>query len=370
MYLSIYKGGELFETTSPLIANRTMESLEDIKKRVDIVAFAEMLGVEVTPNRKQARCFNKQMHKHGDSNPSLSFTTKNGVGYFKCFACNISGSIVDLLAEFKGIDTKEAIKQVKQMYTSGEIKPITSGKMTLSQVTQEVVIADRGIKDTYNKLYAICSKYGLGDIKDYLTGDKRGLSEETINRFRLFAINKPQEVIKELKDVCSIEELLTAGLFDKGNSGVYFKFKDYPVVIPYTQGEDIVYIKARRLDSKQPKYMQVKGLSIPLFNRDVLKTMDKTEPLYICEGEFDTMITAQNGFNAVGVVGVNGLKQEIIRELVGFNVYLAFDNDTAGQVAVKDVANRLILGGVNVLGQTDLPEGVKDLTDYFITNKQ
>jgi hypothetical protein len=27
----------------------------------------------------------------------------------------------------------------------------------------------------------------------------------------------------------------------------------------------------------------------------------------------------------------------------------------------------LILGGVNVLGQTDLPEGVKDLTDYFIT---
>lgn len=113
--------------------------------------------------------------------------------------------------------------------------------------------------------------------------------------------------------------------------------------------------------------MQVKGLSIPLFNRDILKTMDKTEPLYICEGEFDTMITAQNGFNAVGVVGVNGLKQEIVKELVGFNVYLAFDNDTAGQVAIKEVANRLVLGGVNVLGQVDLPEGVKDLTDYFLT---
>ena len=155
-------------------------------------------------------------------------------------------------------------------------------------------------------------------------------------------------------------------MFDKGSRGVYFKFKDYPVVIPYIEGEDIVYIKARRLDSKQPKYMQVKGLSIPLFNRDILKTVDKTKPLYICEGEFDTMITAQNGFNAVGVVGVNGLKQEIIRELVGFNVYLAFDNDTAGQVAVKEVANRLVLGGVNVLGQVDLPEGVKDLTDYFI----
>lgn len=338
-----------------------MESLEDIKKRVDIVEFAERLGVEVLPNRKQARCFNKQMHKHGDSNPSLSFTSKNGIGYFKCFACNIGGSIVDLLAEFKGIDTKEAIKQIKEMYGSGDLPKV---KTRLPEVA-EVKVADKGIRDTYNKLYDICNKHGLGKVKDYLTGDKRGLTEDTIESFRLFAINKPKEIEEELKEVCSMEELLTAGLFAKGR-GSYFKFKDYPVVIPYIEGGDIVYIKARRLDSKNPKYMQVSGLSLPLFNRDILKTMDKTEPLYICEGEFDTMITAQNGFNAVGVVGVNGLKQEIIQELVGFNVYLSFDNDKAGQTAVKEVANKLILAGVTVLGQTDLPEGVKDLTDYFM----
>jgi len=341
-----------------------MEKLEDIKKRVDIVEFAERLGVEVLPNRKQARCFNKKMHKHGDIHPSLSFTSKNGVGYFKCFSCGIGGSIVDLLAKFKGIDTKEAIKEIKKMYGSGDLPPVKI-KPRLPEVT-EVRVADKGVSSTYNKLYSICSKHGLGKVKDYLTGDKRGLTEDTIKRFRLFAINKPQEVVKELKRVCSMEELLKAGLFDTGSNGEYFKFKDYPVVIPYIEGEDIVYIKARRLDGKNPKYMQVKGLSIPLFNRDILKTMDKTEPLYICEGEFDTMITTQNGFNAVGVVGVNGLKPEIIQELVGFDVYLAFDNDTAGQTAIKEVANRLILAGVNVLGQIDLPEGVKDLTDYFM----
>jgi DNA primase len=341
-----------------------MERLEDIKKRVDIVEFAERLGVEVLPNRKQARCFNKQMHKHGDIHPSLSFTSKNGVGYFKCFSCGIGGSIVDLLAEFRGIDTREAIKEIKQMYGSGDLPPVKI-KTRLPEVT-EVRVADKGVSSTYNKLYSICTKHGLGEIKSYLTGDKRGLTEDTIKRFRLFAINKPQEVIKELKEVCSMEELLKAGLFDTGSNGEYFKFKDYPVVIPYIEGEDIVYIKARRLDSKNPKYMQVKGLSIPLFNRDILKTMDKTKPLYICEGEFDTMITAQNGFNAVGVVGVNGLKPEIVEELVGFNVYLAFDNDKAGQTAIKEIANKLILAGVTVMGQIDLPEGVKDLTDYFM----
>jgi DNA primase len=78
------------------------------------------------------------------------------------------------------------------------------------------------------------------------------------------------------------------------------------------------------------------------------------------------MITTQNGFNAVGVIGVNGLKQEIIEDLVGFNVYIAFDNDKAGQSAIKEVAMRLREAGVVVLGQIDLPEGIKDLTEYFI----
>jgi len=355
-----------------------MEDIKDIKKRIDIVSFAESLGVEVSPNRKNAKCFNKQFHKHGDHNPSLAFTkTKNGEGYFKCFACGISGSIVDLYALVKGLEVGEAIREIRQQHgNSGGVttlKPITGRLENLKnnsglegEFSDTIKKATKEIQTTYKKLYEICTRQRLSDTaRTYLIGQDRGLTEETINRFKLFSISKADLVIKELKEVCSTEELLNAGLFANGSRGTYFKFTDYPVVIPYLEDGEIVYIKARRLDGKNPKYMQVSGLSIPLFNKDLLKTFDKTKPLYICEGEFDAMITTQNGFNAVGVVGVNGLKQEIIEDLTGFIVYLAFDNDKAGQTAIKEVAQKLIGAGVIVLGQIDLPDGVKDLTEYF-----
>ncbi len=344
-----------------------MEDIADIKKRIDIVSFAESLGVEVMPNRKNAKCFNKQFHKHGDSNPSLGFTVnKNGEGYFKCFACGISGSIVDLYALVKGVEVSEAIRGIKQQYGDNELVPLAK-IVKPTKTYSEVRKASKEVKETYKKFYQVCIKQGLSKpIKEYLMGQERGLTEETIKQFKLFSISKTEQLVNELKEVCSTEELIEAGLFAKSSRGTYFKFADYPVVIPYLEDGEIVYIKARRLDRKNPKYMQVSGLSIPLFNSDLLKTLDKTKPLYICEGEFDTMITTQNGFNAVGVIGVNGLKQEIIEDLVGFNVYIAFDNDKAGQSAIKEVAMRLREAGVVVLGQIDLPEGIKDLTEYFI----
>jgi len=360
-----------------------MEDIHDIKKRIDIVSFAESLGVEVMPNRKNARCFNKQAHKHGDQNPSLAFTkTKSGEGYFKCFACGISGSIVDLYAFVKGIEVGEAIKEIKRQHGNintattpkrftGQVENSKNNSSLEGQVTDTIKKAPPRIKNTYNIFYEVCRKQGLNDyVGDYFRGGTRGLTQGTIEKFKLFSMSNALKITQTLKEVCKEEELIEAGIYAQGSKGAYFKFTNYPVGIPYIENGEIVYIKARRLDGKHPKYMQVGGLSIPLFNRDILKTMDRTQPLYICEGEFDAMITTQNGFNAVGVIGVNGLKQDIVEDLVGFKVYLAFDNDEAGQTAIKQVAQRLIGAGVVVLGQADLPQGVKDLTEYFIKSEK
>ena len=341
-----------------------MQDILEIKKRIDIVEFAEALGVEVMPNRRSAKCFNKSMHNHGDSNPSLHFKVKeNGEGYFKCFACSISGSIVDLLAEFKGISTTEAIREIQREYGEGEGVKVGKRKPRTAPYIPKPKVADKETKEIYQVLYETANKQGMSKkVKDYLTGDNRGLTEDTIKRFKLFSMDKPEQISQLLQKDYSIKKLVKAGLFAKGKSGYYFRFNGYPVGIPYLEGGEIVYIKARRLDSKSPKYMQVGGLSLPLFNRDILK--EGKEPIYICEGEFDTIITAQNGYSAVGIVGVNGLKSEIIEELIGLEVILAFDNDKAGQEAVKEVVKKML--GVNVVGQIDLPEGVKDLTEFFI----
>lgn len=338
--------------------------LEELKKRIDIVELARHLGIEVLPNGKQAHCFNRSAHKHGDKTPSLSFTTRNGEGFFKCFSCNIYGDIFNLYALYKGITLGEAIKDLKATidYSTKGLQ----GPARVADTKKEVampIIATPNIRKTYRDFYNICYKNytreGLFKLLKYLKGEYRGLSNETIAEFGLFWI--PEGIADELKKETSQENLEEAGLF-KGN---YFRFSKYEVGIPYLEAGEIVYIKARRLDGGNPKYMQVAGLSIPLFNSDILKTMDRLEDLYICEGEFDTMIAIQNGLNAVGVVGVNGLTGPIVEMLKGFNVYLAFDNDDKGQEAIDREVTGLRQSGVNVLGKLDL-EGSKDLTEFYL----
>ncbi len=343
-----------------------MEDIGELKKRIDIVDFAERLGLFVIPQKKKARCFNTSMHKRGDKNPSLSFKVNpNGEGYFKCFACGVSGSIVDLLAGAKGIGISEAIKEIKRDYGTGEgIKPIEYKKA--DDIKQDLtVIADKKTKEIFKALLELAKNEGISkQVKDYLTGDSRGLTEETIERFGLFCMSNTDFITKELQKYYDTKDLVKAGLFADYGNGLYFNFKDYPVGIPYIQGGEVVYIKARALNgNKNPKYMQVKGLSLPLFNRDVL--VNKGEVVYICEGEFDTIIATQNGYLAVGVVGVNGLKDSFIDDLLGFEVVLALDNDDIGNTAIKTLATKLVNRGVRVLGQIDLPKGINDLTDFF-----
>ena len=78
-----------------------------------------------------------------------------------------------------------------------------------------------------------------------------------------------------------------------------------------------------------------------LFNGDVLNKIRPDENLIICEGEFDTMILAQEGYNAIGVPGVTNVPIDHIILIRNQNVYLAFDNDEAGEAAMQKIKNLL-----------------------------
>ena len=65
-------------------------------KAIPILEVAQRLRLEVDRN-KQAHCFNG----HDSKTPSLSF--KPDKNYFRCFSssCNIKGSAIDLVKEYK-----------------------------------------------------------------------------------------------------------------------------------------------------------------------------------------------------------------------------------------------------------------------------
>ena len=82
----------------------TPEKIAQIKDETDTVALSESLGVDVMAGGKEARCFNKDGHKHGDSNPSMQLF-RDG---FKCHACGIKGDAIELVKIIKGLPFPEA----------------------------------------------------------------------------------------------------------------------------------------------------------------------------------------------------------------------------------------------------------------------
>jgi DNA primase len=199
----------------------------------------------------------------------------------------------------------------------------------------------------YSYLESLCN--GIDDrVKEYLTGNQRKLTLETIKRFRIFSIKDVNKIIEGLKRKFTEEELKFSGLFnEKGN----FMYLYNRIIIPYLEEDKIVYLRGRyfyngKYDTDKYKYLGLynayaKTLSAKRFyNIDVLRSPNDSR-LVICEGEFDTMIACQNNATAIGIGGVGNIPEEKIQLLDNFEIYIAFDNDAAGQEATNKIAKIL-----------------------------
>lgn len=321
--------------------------LNKIKESIDIIDLAKRLGLEV--KHKQARCFNYAKHKHNDNNFSLGFYENNTK--FKCFTCGVSGSVVDLYMGVKGVDLKTAIKDLSDI-TGLEVLPT-------KRIVEKVIKNSEPLEALAEHCKGVDS-----ETLNYLTGDKRGLSELTIERFKLFSIRDYNEVAEYLKKNFKVKELQDIGLLNDKENFTFYKHK---VVVPFYKAGKIVFIQGRRIDGGTPKYINC-SLPVVLFNIDKLLKLNKGDTVYICEGVYDAMILEQYGYNAVAILGVQGFKPEWVGLFKGLNTVLCLDNDTAGEEETKELASIFLSKGIEVKVK-ELPEEFKDVTDYFLERK-
>ena len=118
------------------------------------------------------------------------------------------------------------------------------------------------------------------------------------------------------------------------------------------------------------KYQSTAGVANRLFNGDILKTLKKGERVYLCEGEFDTMILEQYGKHAVGVLGVSNYEDDTIKRLNDFDLVIAFDNDERGRKEALKISNIFYKQTGREVIREKLPEGIKDITELIIKRQQ
>jgi len=351
------------------MTNRTHKiDLDRLKKAMPIMDLAKSLGLEI--RGRQARCYNSQEHKNNDRNFSLGLDVARN--RFKCFACGEQGSIIDLYKQVKGLELSQAIKELAemtgltpishQMGYKGQSKPYkaTSTPYKADIRQPEAHSEDLGAySDIYEEFCFVCA--GLDqESNNFLKG--RGLEQETLDRFLLFSVKDYQATDKHLKSKFSTDELQKAGLLSEKGSLIFYKHK---IIIPFLQDGRIIFLQGRRLDQEQPKYLHLKR-PVSLYNRDALAELEKGKKIYIAEGVFDAMMLEQNGYKAVGILGVNNFKPDYIDLFKGLDVVLALDNDEAGERGTNELAKMFYLKGQGVSSK-QLPDGIKDITDYFLS---
>lgn len=163
----------------------------------------------------------------------------------------------------------------------------------------------------------------------------RGLKQRTITKYRL-------------------------GFCDDGR---YRNSISIPYLNPYTH--DIRTIRFRYLNPISHKYDGIKGASGHLYN--VENTL--APKVWVCEGEFDSLVLTQAGFPAVSVPGANSFKPAWKYLFTNCDtVSLVFDADEAGDRAAQRLAS--LLGDVVAdLRIIRLPEGL-DVTDAWLKNEE
>lgn len=162
---------------------------------------------------------------------------------------------------------------------------------------------------------------------DYLTKE-RGLTEETINHFNL-------------------------GYDEKKKA----------VSIPHYKDGELINIKYRFLKPKDIRYTSESNAEQWLFNDAAFEVASQKGAIAIAEGEFDCISLWQAGFRNVISPGSGansfGTWIETLDKLK--SIYIAYDNDDAGQAAAKELADRI---GIERCKNVMYPEGFNDANDY------
>ncbi len=324
-------------------------TIDEIKARLNIV---ELIGSYVKLDKSGAH-WKACCPFHQERTPSFMVNEEKSMWH--CFGCAKGGDAFAFVMEMEGLEFREALKMLAER--AGVELPQYRGE------TQ-----NKETKDRIYDLLELATKFfekqlwdGVGKEKILAYLKERGLSEESIRKFRLgYAPDGWRHLLEFLTSKgYKSEELEQAGLIIKKsqsqalnpqpstlNPAYYDRFRDR-VMFPISDilGRTIGYSArvAPGADESQAKYINTP--ETPIYHKSralyglylAKQAMKQAGTTVIVEGNMDVIAMHQAGIvNTVAVSGT-ALTQEQLTAMkrYGNEVKLFFDMDGAGQKAAR-----------------------------------
>jgi len=314
------------------------DELESYKKQVNLVQLAASRGVKFYKQTGQEYWADCPFHGGHDC---FSISDKEGIWKWNCFGCGKAGSVFDFVMLHDKCTLKDAIDKVKEH--AGDKQKWTTGAAQVIQ-TFTPAAADMVPKKSYSMAdwqpSAVALQRNQGAL-DWLLRE-RGITAATATAMQL-----------------GFKQALSEGYnlpeeHEHARNGGWIMF-------PRIVKGRIVAIKMRGMAAKS--FVQAANMnSKAMYNMDAINAM---EPVFVTEGEFDTIVLEQAGFRAVSIPSASSHKltpEAKVKLKEAAYIVLAGDNDGGvGNEAMKALRRELRTNTFIVAWP-----GVKDANDFWL----
>lgn len=326
--------------------------MDEIRSRIRM---SEVVGKAI-PLRRAGREYHALCPFHKEKSPS--FTINDEKGFYHCFGCGAHGDVIGFTMDYEHISYREAIERLAGMagLSVSRETPAEIEREKKSQSLHEVMEAAAAWFE------AQLEQTSEGELaRRYLR--ERGLSEETVARFRIgYAPADRDALVKAMqgRGITQAQLVETGMLIAVEGRTPYSRFRRR-LMFPIRDRKSRVIAFGGRILPNDPNTEAPKYLNSPetplfskgrqLYNLDLARraAFDARE-LILCEGYMDVIALAQGGIaHAVAPLGtaITAEQLQICWQVVDAPT-LCLDGDSAGQRAMAraaDLALPLLVSG-------------------------
>ncbi|HEX8119195.1 MAG TPA: CHC2 zinc finger domain-containing protein, partial [Pyrinomonadaceae bacterium] len=311
------------------------ELRDEVKRCIDYRAFY----LRYCPDARQSGARLQSLcpipaHAHsGKGHPSLSIDLQQGL--FNCFSRDEGGDAITFYELMHGVSYARAVRELaRELGLDGK-----RGRRP-SLASRAAPDASEAEGESFEPLDAeqtaeVCARFlEICRAEDQLEGTaylaRRGIDAATARRAGVtyFPRRAYRRVMRGMLDGFALDTLRRAGIFNRKE---HLTFYHHRLLFPFFVGGRPVYLQARTTAAGvEPRWHNMRGPVPALYNADSLAHLPGGAVVYLVEGFTDTLTLLDNGFDAVGLVGAGGLREEWLAPLGRFRVAAALDPDAAG----------------------------------------
>ena len=345
---------------------------EEIKEKLDIVdVISDYVKLKPSGTNQSGLC-----PFHSEKSPSFMVSPSKQI--FHCFGCGLGGDIFSFVSEIENISNGETLKRLAER-TGTQLTSYTE------EEKQEIIVKENNLElgykmlnwgaEIYNKVLLKVLEDPEHPISKYVA--ERGLNKEIIDLFKIGYAPSKSWLLQNINKL-GIDKnvMLAVGLLN----GDKDKFSDR-LMIPIRQHQGKVAGFTGRVlpydNSNRPKYLNTSqsdwfNKSDILFGLDTSrKTIIKEKQVIIVEGNMDVIACYLHGItNCVASQGTAVTENQIkLLKRHTDNLIIAFDNDTAGQIASNKLFCLASKYGFNIK-KLIIPKEYKDIDEMLQHTKE